>query len=190
MHHHTHGIGFQYDEEKRREKLDPEKFLRAAGLQEGMAFMDIGCNDGFFAIPAAKIVGSSGKVYGVDIDPEAIQRLARRATEEGLENIEARAGTAEETLFCDGCADMIFFGIVLHDFNDPAHVLKNARAMLATGGKLINLDWKKEPTEAGPPLSVRLSEADASTLIEEAGLTVSRVDDFSPDFYLIIATRP
>jgi len=46
--------------------------------------MDIGCGDGFFVLPAARLVGEEGKVYGLDIDREVIDRLKEEAAREGL----------------------------------------------------------------------------------------------------------
>ena len=67
--------------------------------------MDVGSGDGFFTIPAAKIVGDEGRVYALDVDEEAIALLRKKALEEKLMNIDARIGVAEDTVFCRGCAE-------------------------------------------------------------------------------------
>jgi ubiquinone/menaquinone biosynthesis C-methylase UbiE len=113
--------------------------------------MDIGCGEGVKALPAARIVGGTGKVYGVDTNGSSIQNLSEHATAQSLKNLELRVGRAEETIFCESCADIVFFGIVLHDFDDPKLVLQNARVMIKPEGKLANLDWKKEDIAIGPP---------------------------------------
>jgi ubiquinone/menaquinone biosynthesis C-methylase UbiE len=152
-----------------------------------MVFMDIGCGYGFFTIPAAEQVGENGRVYAVDADAEAIEAVKRKAAEKGLKNIVAKAGEAEETVFCDACADMIFFSIVLHDFRDPAKVLSNAKRMVKPGGTLINLDWKKKRMTFGPPLHIRFSEEQAQALIEQAGFKVESVREAGANFYLVTA---
>ena len=119
-------------------------FLISIGLKLGLTFIDIGCGDGFFALPAAQIVGKTGKVYGIDVDNEAIDRLKNRAAKEGLENLYLKVGEAEKTILCKACADIVFFGITLHDFKSPPKVLLNAKRMLKPTGRLVNLDWKKE----------------------------------------------
>jgi ubiquinone/menaquinone biosynthesis C-methylase UbiE len=152
-----------------------------------MTFMDLGCGYGFFTIPAASIVGETGKVYGVDVEAASIERLKRDAAEKGLKNIRVEVGAAEETVFCEECADIVFFSIVLHDFRDPVKVLRNAKLMLKTSGKLLNLDWKKKPTEIGPPLQIRFSEEQAANLLKQAGFTVESVEAVESDFYMITA---
>lgn len=152
-----------------------------------MTFVDIGCGNGFFALPAARIVGETGKVYGLDVDAEFISELKEKATKEGLTNLSLMVGEAEEEILCEGCADIVFFGIDLHDFKDPAKVLENARRMLKSDGLLVDLDWKKEPMDIGPPLHIRFSEEEASNLIETAGFKIESMKEAGGYHYLITA---
>jgi ubiquinone/menaquinone biosynthesis C-methylase UbiE len=178
---------FFHDETERRKWQNPEEILAEIGLKSGFIFIDVGCNDGFFAIPAARITGEKGKVYGIDIDRQAINRLKKKAGEEGLKNLDLTLREAEETVLCEGCADIVFFGIDLHDFRDPARVLMNAKRMLKPGGILVDLDWKKEPMPLGPPVQIRLSEEEAAKLIESQGFKVETVKKSGLYHYLIIA---
>jgi ubiquinone/menaquinone biosynthesis C-methylase UbiE len=177
------------NEEERRNWQNPDAILVSIGLKPGLTFLDIGCGDGFFAIPAARIVGEKGVVYGLDSDEDAIDRLGKRARAEGLLNLNLKVGEAEETVLCKGCADIVFFGIVLHDFDSAPKVLSNARKMLKPDGRLVDLDWKKEPMNRGPPLRIRFSEEEAADLIEKAGLKIETVNTSEPYHYVIIA-RP
>ncbi len=178
---------FPGEDALRRKWHNPETTLKDIGVRPGMVFMDIGCGYGFFTIPAAEQVGENGKVYAVDASAEAVETVKRKAAEKGLKNIVAQAGEAEETVFCDECADMVFFSIVLHDFLDPAKVLSNAKRMIKPNGTLINLDWKKKRTAFGPPLQIRFSEEQAQALIEQADFTVKSVKDAGSNFYTVAA---
>ncbi len=149
--------------------------------------MDIGCGDGFFSILAAKKVGQSGKVYAVDVDTQAIEKLIREAKAQGLTNITAKVAAAEETVFCKACADCILYSMVLHDFGDPAKVLKNARDMVKPSGVLVDLDWKKEGMPFGPNEKIRFSEAEASGLLQGAGFQIDSIKDAGAYHYVIIA---
>lgn len=184
---HRHGRDTGYDAE-RRAWQDPEAILGETGLQPGDTFVDLGCGQGFFAIPAARIVSASGRVLGVDVREAPITTLRDRARIEGLSNIEVTHGRAEDAVLCEGCADMVFIGIALHDFVDPARVLGNARRMIKAGGKLVNLDWKYEKMEIGPPLQIRFSEEKASHLIEQAGFDIVDVGPSGKYHYVITAT--
>ena len=180
---------FYADETERREWQNPEAILAVLGLKPGFTFIDVGCGRGFFAIPAARIVGRKGNVYALDLDEDAITELKKNAARESLRNLEAVVGGAEDTVFCEACADIVFFGIVLHDFNVPAKVLANAKVMLKPAGRIVDLDWKKEPAPFGPPLQIRFSEEQASNLIREAGLVVEQTRQAGPYHYIVIATH-
>jgi ubiquinone/menaquinone biosynthesis C-methylase UbiE len=179
-----HG-GFSLDEATRRSWYNPEAIL--ADLQSGMVFVDVGCGDGFFSILAAKKVGAKGKVYAVDVDASAIEKLKAKAKAAGLSNIESKAGRAEDTVFCVSCADFVFYSMDLHDFDEPAKVLLNAQQMLKSSGRLIDLDWKKTDMPFGPPASIRFSGEKTSGLIEAAGFKETEVRSAGPYHYLVTA---
>lgn len=175
------------NQQERRKWQNPEIILKGIGLKTGSTFVDVGCGDGFFSIPAARLVGQEGRVYCVDMNGDAIDVLKKNATKAGLENLTVKVGRAEETIFCDSCADFVFFGIVLHDFYDIGKVLTNARTMLKSSGRLVDLDWKKEPMPFGPPLQIRFSEKEAAGTIEKAGFHIESTGTIGHYNYLVVA---
>jgi ubiquinone/menaquinone biosynthesis C-methylase UbiE len=179
-----HG-GFNLDEATRRSWYNPDAVLQE--LQEGMMFVDVGCGDGFFSVLAAKKVGDRGKVYAVDIDPSGIEKLKSNAKIQGLTNITTKVGNAEDTVFCKQCADFIFYSMDLHDFADPAKVLRNAKQMVKPTGRLLDLDWKKRQMPFGPPLAIRFSEETASGLLQAASFRVESIKEAGPYHYLVTA---
>jgi ubiquinone/menaquinone biosynthesis C-methylase UbiE len=179
-----HG-GFALDEATRRLWYTPEDILRE--LHADMTFVDVGCGDGFFTILAARKAGENGGVYAVDSDASAIEKLKFKAEKEGLKNIFARVGKAEETVFCKACADFVFYSMVLHDFDDPAKVLQNAKLMVKPGGRLVDLDWKKQEMPFGPPVKIRFSQEYASSLIRNAGFQIEGATDAGRYHYVLVA---
>lgn len=178
-----------HDEADRRTWQNPDVILAGIGVRPNDTFIDIGCGDGYFAIPAAKVVGEGGRVIGIDNDHEALARLEGRAAAAGLRNVTLAQGDAEETIPCDACADVVFFGICLHDFRDAGQVLANARRMVKPDGILIDLDWKAEPMELGPPLRIRFPEEKAAGMIRGAGFSIESIRTCGPYHYLLTA-RP
>jgi ubiquinone/menaquinone biosynthesis C-methylase UbiE len=176
---------FSLDEPTRRSWYNPEAIL--VDLKAGMTFADIGCGDGYFTVLAAKKVGAKGKVYAVDIDPSGVEKLKDKAKAQGLTNIAAQVGEAEETVFCRECVDFILFSMDLHDFKDPAKVLFKAKEMLKPNGLVVDLDWKKTPMPFGPPVAIRFSEEHVTGLMRKAGFTVVDVGDAGPYHYVVTA---
>jgi ubiquinone/menaquinone biosynthesis C-methylase UbiE len=166
---------FRADDPERRVWQDPETIFSSIGLEEGMFFVDVGCGGGYFALPAARIVGPGGKVYAVDINADAVANLNEQAKIEGLTNLSAEVKEAEAVIACEGCADIVFFGINLHDFADPEKVIQNAKTMLKPSGRLVDLDWKDMPMDFGPPFEKRFPVKKAKTMIESAGFTAQSV---------------
>jgi ubiquinone/menaquinone biosynthesis C-methylase UbiE len=184
-----HGHKKYHDDAERRQWQLPEPILEEIGMGPGKKLADIGCGDGFFTLPAARMAGKDGVVYGVDADGTSLVELREKLEKEGLTNVFLFAGDAEGIVPCESCADIVFFGICLHDFHDPGQVLTNARRILKKGGLLADLDWKKKPTSRGPPPDIRFDEEKASALIRAAGFAIESVSDSGPDHYLILA-RP
>jgi len=181
-----HG-GFSLDEKVRRKWYNPEEILAKSGLKQGMVFADIGSGDGFFSLLAAHVVGTQGKVYAVDSDSQAINRLKSKVAVDGLTNTQAVVGEAESTVFCRRCVDVVFFSMVLHDFHNPVMVLRNAKSMLKASGMLVDLDWKKAEMAFGPPFEIRFSEEKTQGLLKQAGFHVVKIEDAGPYHYVINA---
>ncbi len=177
-----------YNHAERRLWQDASAILFQIGLKPGDTLADLGCGDGYFSIPAARIVGDSGKIYAIDISIEAISELKTGASAAGLNNIQTAVGAAESTLLCHNCADVVLLANVLHDFADPIAALKNASSMLKRGGVLANLDWKKDKGQIhGPPFTRRFDQAKASNLLQQTGFKVMSSKLAGPFHYLLIA---
>jgi ubiquinone/menaquinone biosynthesis C-methylase UbiE len=179
-----HG-SFSLDEAKRRSWYNPELILE--DLHSGMTFVDVGSGEGFFSILAAKKVGTNGRVYAVDSDPLGIEKLKNAADKEKITNITTRIGRAEETVFCEECADFVFFSMDLHDFDEPTRVLANARKMIKPSGRLVDLDWKKQDMPFGPPERIRFSEKKVAELLDSVGFSVESTKEAGRYHYIVTA---
>lgn len=63
------------------------KMLSEVGIGEGQSVLDFGCGSGTYSIPAAKLVGRNGRIYSLDVNQGALEKLSRKAEKEGLDNI-------------------------------------------------------------------------------------------------------
>ena len=156
------------DSDERRSYLDPDRILRAFRLTRGMRVADIGTGTGFFAIPAARIVGPAGKVYAVDLVPEMLEELQAKLAREPVPNLEALRSTEDRIPLADASTDFAFLACVLHELDGPGTLLE-CRRILTRTGRLGIVDWKKEDMEFGPPKAHRLDEEEARSILRDAG---------------------
>jgi ubiquinone/menaquinone biosynthesis C-methylase UbiE len=184
-----HGWTKDYNHAERLLWQDASQVLSEIGIAPGVTMADIGCGDGFFSIPAARMVGETGLIYALDESTEAIASLKEKAAASGLTNLRPVIANAEKTVLCRHCADVVLMANVLHDFEEPLKALLNAHEILKPGGTLADLDWKKEAQYMhGPPFSKRLSQENVSALLSQAGFKIVKSLLSGPFHYLLLAS--
>ncbi len=109
-------------------------------LKEGDTVLDLGSGGGFDCFLAAKQVGKSGHVIGVDMTPAMVERARENAKKGGYSNVEFRLGEIESLPVADSSVDLIISNCVINLSLDKARVFKEANRVLKTDGKLIISD--------------------------------------------------
>ena len=112
-------------------------------VAEGQTFLDYGCGTGCFSIPAARMVGESGKVFALDCFPRQLEVVTRRSRKEGLTNIEVILSECDTGL-PDACVDVVWMCDVLHEVQDRRAVLEEVHRVLRREGTLVIHDGMKE----------------------------------------------
>ncbi|MBN1938092.1 MAG: class I SAM-dependent methyltransferase [Candidatus Aminicenantes bacterium] len=173
---------------ERRQELPPRPILEKIGLHPGQVFVDIGAGPGFFAIPAAEIVGPRGRVFGLDIAPVMAEELRKNAARKRAANI--RVGIIPKTAAkLPPGADFYFLANVFHEVDDRKAYLRNIRRHMSASSRLVIIDYLKKKTKRGPRLSHRVPLKALRALLVETGFVVERIFRPNEMEYAVIA-RP
>jgi arsenite methyltransferase len=105
-------------------------------LVAGERVVDIGSGGGIDSLVAARMVGPTGSVVGVDMTPEMLERARTAAAESGVDNVEFREAYMEELPVPDGWADVVISNGVLNLTPDKQKTLGEMFRVLRPGGRL------------------------------------------------------
>lgn len=168
-----------------------------AAMREGEVVVDLGSGAGFDAFLAARQVGASGRVIGVDMTHEMLAKARANAAKLALNNVEFRLGEIENLPIADNTADVVISNCVINLSPAKARVLAEAFRVLRPGGRVAVSDVVMQ--KPLPPDLASLKElltgcaAGAATMAElsawlaQAGFTDIRIDP-KPESRELIAT--
>jgi len=176
--------------ESRQREEDCRLLLEALNIQPGQSVCDMGAGNGFYTLELARLVGPEGVVYAVDIQPQMLRLLARRAAEEGLTNIKLLLGTPIDPRLPKGELDAVLCVDVYHEFSHPDAMLSTICASLKPDGRLVLAEFRGEdPAVPIKPLH-KMTKAQVKAELEPHGLEVKREFDRLPWQHLLFFGRP
>jgi SAM-dependent methyltransferase len=176
-----------FEGKDRDKKLQVQRVMDILGIKKGTHVADIGAGSGWFAIRAAKRVGSTGIVYAVDINPESIDYINRRTQREGIGNVHAILSEEDDPRLSRNSIDSVLLLKTYHEVAHPVLLLENLRRALRSGARIGIIDRNGKGDDHGVSRDVVIQEA------AQAGYQLQEQYDFvkgdGQDYFLVFRSN-
>ena len=159
--------------------------LAIASLKSGETIVDLGSGGGFDCFLAARKVGESGRIIGVDMTPEMIAKARENAGKGAYSNVDFRLGEIEHLPVEDGSADVIISNCVINLSPEKLNVFRETFRILKPGGRLAITDvvasaplpqeFKTDPTLLSGCIAGAVTVEELNTMLQEVGFTDIRI---------------
>ncbi len=144
---------------EREEEEKTDLMVEALKFREGEVVADIGCGSGYVSRKIAKKVGESGIVYGVDIQQEMLDLLAKRMAMFRINNVKPVMGTTTDPKLPPASCDTMIMVDVYHEFDQPYEMMQSMVAGLKPGGRIVFVEYRGEDPTVPIKLVHKLTEA-------------------------------
>ena len=159
----AHVMGHQaadwLDRPERQQEERPDLLLPALKVQRGQSVADIGAGTGYYSRELAALVGESGTVYAVDIQPEMLQLLTNKMAELKIHNVKPVLGTVTDPKLPADALDLILMVDVYHEFDHPYEMVQAMTRALKPGGRIVFVEFRAEDPDIPIKAVHKMSEA-------------------------------
>lgn len=172
--------------------IDPDLIIAQLEIQSGNVVADFGCGPGFFSVPFAKAVGDEGKVYALDVLPQALESVKSKMRNSAVSNIVTiRANVEKEngSRLEPDLVDWVILKDILFQNQKKDIIIAEAKRVLKSGGKILVVEWNKEESSVGPENDLRISSDTLKKMFTDQNFSIEK-DIIAGDFhYAFVATR-
>lgn len=176
--HYSHAAWLLRD--VRQQEEDCEQLLQVLDVQPGQTICDLGCGNGFYTLRLAELVGPTGKVLAVDIQPEMLSMLNERLQQANIQNVEPILGSVIDPHLPDASVDLMLLVDVYHEFSHPVHMLRAIRKALKPGGRMVLVEFRLEDPNVPIRLEHKMSKKQIMREIPPNGFKLVREYDKLP----------
>jgi len=174
-------------------RVDIAKLFEVIDLKPGERFLDIGCGKGEYSLTAAKYIGEHGHLYAIDVWADGIKILEEQAQMAGIKNLDTYAGDISNGIpVKDRAIDKCLVSMVLHGLRNKQVLeatLEEIKRVLKIGGDLVIIEWEKTERPPGPPISIRLAQAEIEAILSPYGFKTRIVENVGVHLCMSVFTN-
>jgi len=174
--------------EREREEA-PSKAIEALDIKTGQVVADVGAGSGYYTVRLAGRVGTSGKVFATDIQPQMLALVRERVLRDRLTQVEVVQATPTDSGLPANQLDLILMVDVYHELASPQAVLRQLRAALKPDGRLVLIEFRKESAWVPIREEHKMSVKEARMELEAEGYRFERVIDVLPWQHILVFRR-
>lgn len=166
----------------------PESVIAELGLKKGDHVADFGAGHGYFTLPIARVVGSEGKVYALDVQKSVLDVIRSRARLVHLLNIECIWADLEHpggSKLKDAFVEFVIMANIAFQAETKDTIFKEAYRILRPGGRIALIEWN-ESSRVGPPQELRVSKRKVTELAQLTGFHFEKEFSAGTSHYGII----
>lgn len=182
------GAGWLERSEREREER-PAILIRAMRLQPGHIVADIGAGSGYFTFRISPVV-ADGRVLAVDIQPEMLRLIRKRAEKLEVKNVEGVLGTIQDPHLPPGTVDAVLMVDAYHEFSHPHEMMQGIMRGLKPGGRVFLVEYRGEDPEVPIKPLHKMTEAQARREMEAVGLEWVETLDALPRQHILVFRKP
>ncbi len=172
---------------EREQNEQPEKVLDVLELKKGQTVCDFGAGNGYFSLRMARRVGTGGKVLCVDIQPEMIELLKRRAADQKVTNTVPILCTETDPKLPPDSLDLLIMVDVYHEISNPIPVMAGIHQAMKKDGRVVLVEYRGEdPSIPIKPLHRTTVKQMGSELDAVGFRFVANKGDFLPRQHILI----
>jgi precorrin-6B methylase 2 len=154
---------------ERETEEQPQLVIDALEIEPGQTIADLGAGSGYYSFRVAALVGPSGRVLAIDIEPLMLEAIARRARREQIGNVATIRSSAQDPNLAPRSVDLLFMVDVYHELEYPYEMMTKVRAALKPGGRVALIEYRAEdPAVPIKPLH-KMSERQMRREMQAAG---------------------
>lgn len=177
------------DRPERIREERPDAVVAGMALRPTDVVADIGAGTGYFSIRFARVL-DAGQVLAVDLQPEMLAIVERRAAALTLTNVRTVQVADRGVPLPDSSVDVAFLADVYHEFEWPREMMESIVRALKPGGRVIQIEYRGEAPEVPIKSVHKMTVAQARREMAAVGLVWKETRDFLPWQHFIVYEKP
>ena len=171
---------------ERQQEERPDLLLADLKLKPGMVVADIGAGSGYHTRRMAEVVGKTGKVYAVDVQPQMVQMLSAFAREERYSNVKPILSTVDDVKLPLASVDLAIMVDVYHELEFPFEMMRSIVKSLKPGGVVAFVEYRAEDSRVPIKALHKMSEVQIKREAALHALEWVRTSDALPWQHIVV----